>query len=184
MAQPRILRREGAVLFIVDVQEKLLVKMEHREHLIANLCKLLTVANKLNIPCVLTEQYPKGLGKTVSEITTLLPNYEPYEKLSFSSCGVQGVIETLKKNGAKKVIVVGIEAHVCVLQTVLDLLSMGYEVYVPNDGISSRRKNDWMVAVKRMTEEGAVITTVETAIFELLKEAGTPEFKEVLEVIK
>ena len=184
MAQPRILRREGAILLVVDIQEKLLAKIYHKEDLIVNISKLLTVANKLKLPFIVTEQYPKGLGQTVPEITALLPDYEPYEKLSFSSCEAQEVIGALEKNGAKKVIVIGIEAHVCVLQTVLDLLSLGYEVYVPNDGVSSRRKNDLMVAIKRMMDEGAVITTVETAIFELLRKAGTQEFKEVLEVIK
>jgi len=184
MRHPRLLSKGKAILVLIDIQEKLLKVMWKKEDLISNISKLIRAFRIMDIPILLTEQYPKGMGKTDPKISELSNGIEPKEKLCFSCVGEDDFSVRLKSLGRGQVVLAGIEAHVCMLQTALDLLDQGYFVYVPYDGTSSRRKSDLRNALERMQKEGVVIGSIESAIFELLKVAGTPMFKEILQIIK
>jgi nicotinamidase-related amidase len=175
---PHLLTRDGTVLVVVDVQERLAAVMEYREPVVANIRRLIQAARLLVVPLVVTEQYPKGLGPTVPELRELLAGEKVLEKLTFSCCGLDPFLAELERLQAKKLLVVGMETHVCVLQTVLDCLAAGYLVHVPNDAVCSRFTNDWRTGLARMAAAGAILTTTETALFELLERAGTDEFRE------
>lgn len=177
------LKKENAVLSVIDVQEKLVNVMEYKERLIAEVRRLIKAAALFDIPVVLTEQYPKGLGPTVPGILELLPDNAPIQKMAFSCCGEPGYLDAVAGTGRKQVLLCGIEAHVCVLQTALDLLERGYEVFVPENGVYSQKKHDWKAALHRMRSSGVVSTSVESAIFEMMGVAGTAEFKAMLKVI-
>ena len=152
--------------------------MPRRAELIAAVQKLIAAAQVLKIPAVVTAQYVKGLGPVIPEIPG-----PAVEKLAFSCCGSAEFLRKLKDLGRQRIILCGIEAHVCVQQTAIDLMK-DYFVYVPADAIGSRKRHDHKVAVERMRDCGAVITTVESAVFELLREAGTDQFKQILPLFK
>ena len=176
--------KDEAVLVIVDIQEKLAAVMKERQKVIDNVLHLIEIARLLNIPIILNEQYPKGLGHTVSEIKESLNSYQPVEKLTFSCCGQPDFLKSLASAGRKKVILCGMETHVCVLQTCIGLLSEGYEVHVVKDAICSRTKDNFVTGIEFMRDAGAVITCTETALFQLLEKAGTEEFKVISKRIK
>jgi isochorismate hydrolase len=180
------IQREEAVLVVVDVQDVLMKKMnqEVAENVIRNIRTLLAFAKKMAIPVLITEQYPKGLGPTVSEIKMELGSVFPIEKVSFSCCGVDTFSERLNQTGRKQVILSGIETHVCVLQTAGDLIQIGYEVHAVADALCSRRKLDWETALRWMEKKGATISTTEIIAFQLLKEAGTEEFRGLSKLLK
>jgi nicotinamidase-related amidase len=177
------LRAETTVLLVVDVQERLLPAIHEGEPLLETTRRMVRAAGVLGVPVVLTEQYPAGLGKTCATLRECLPDVEPVEKTRFSAC-VVGVLNKLATLGRPHVIVAGIETHVCVQQTVLDLLRLGYLPYLCADAVGSRRPLDRDVAIERMRRAGAVMTTTESVIFELLGEAGTELFKSVLKIVK
>ena len=179
-----MLNKEEALLLIIDIQDRLVPAMKYGEKVINNNIILIEASNELNIPVILTEQYPRGLGSTVCEISEKLsPNAQVFEKISF--CGLtEQVKENLKKSGKKKIIVTGMETHVCVFQTVRDLIDQGYEVFIAKDGVASRKKDNFLNALDLMKSMGAVIMDTETIIFDLLKTAGTPEFKLLSKLIK
>ena len=174
---------QNTALVVIDVQEKLMAVMPRRAELLASVQKLLGAARVLKIPVVVTAQYVKGLGPVCAEILEAAPGVAVIEKLAFSCCGSEEFTRALKDLHRQRVIVCGIEAHVCVQQTVIDLMK-DYFVYVPADAICSRHRHDHKVAVERMRDCGAVITTVESAVFELLREAGTEQFKQILPLFK
>jgi len=177
------LERSEAVLLIIDIQEKLVAAMKYGDQMINNTKVLVEVANTFEMPTVVTEQYPKGIGRTVPELATSIDENMFFEKLSFNGCTVD-VTAAIKKTGRKKVIVTGTETHVCVLQTVRDLLNLGYEVFVVKDAVCSRSTENYKNGLKFMAEMGAVITTTEIVFFDLLKQSGTPEFKQLSKLIK
>jgi nicotinamidase-related amidase len=177
-----ILNQEEAILLVIDIQERLVPAMKEGQEVIARTNILLEAAKILTIPVLATEQYPRGLGKTVAEIL-LGPEVGPHEKLTFTGC-TQEVIKALENIGRKKIIVAGMETHVCVFQTVRDLLGLGYQVFVVRDGVCSRSKENYLNGLALMKEMGAVITNSETVVFDLLKEAGTAEFKMLSKLIK
>lgn len=162
---------------VVDVQERLAAVMAYRDQVIANIRRLIGVARLLQLPIVVTEQYPSGLGPTVPELRELLAGETFLEKSTFSCCGIEPFLAELQRLQAQKLLVVGMETHVCVLQTVLDCLAAGYLVHVPNDAVCSRFTNDWRTGLARLAAAGACVTTTETALFELLERAGTDEFR-------
>ncbi|GBD37312.1 Vibriobactin-specific isochorismatase [bacterium HR36] len=182
MRHPTLLDRNQTAILVVDVQEKLLPLIAARPSLLRNIRFLLQVARLLQLPIQATEQYPKGLGSTTPELAELLPPRP--EKLDFSCCGLPEVVEQFRNWQRRQVIVAGIETHVCVLQTVLDLLAHGFQVHVPVDAVAARFELDHQVALQRMLEAGAVLTTVESAGFELLQRAGSPEFKEFSRLVQ
>ncbi|MFC2007349.1 hydrolase [Chloroflexota bacterium] len=174
----------NTVLVIVDVQERLARVIHDRDQLLINLQKLISGAQVLDIPIILTEQYPQGLGQTVPEVAHLLPETKPITKLSFSCCGEQrflGEVETLNR---PQVLVAGIESHVCVYQTVIDLLERGYEVQVVVDSVSSRTVKNREISMEKMKSAGASLTSTEMALFELLKVAEGDKFKKISKIVK
>jgi nicotinamidase-related amidase len=183
MATPRFNLEHTAIL-VVDLQEKLLPHMHNAAALTQQAGRLIDGANALGVPLLVTEQYRKGLGVTVPELASKLGGAAcSYEKLKFSSC-IEPVRETLAARGVRSVVVCGIEAHVCVLQTCLDLIDSGYVTALVTDAIGARRAADQEAAVMRMVQAGVVPTTVESLLLELVHEAGTPRFKAVLPIIK
>jgi nicotinamidase-related amidase len=184
MRHPNLLRKDDALLVVVDIQTKLLNVMFEKERLVSNCTKLIQACKLLEVPMLLTEQYPQGMGPTDPQILEVLDHKERIEKLSFSCCGAEDFNRKVSEFGRKQVVVIGIEAHICVLQTVHDLLHQGYLVYVPYDAISSRKERDYLNALDRIGREGAIVGSVESAVFELLENAGTPVFRKVSRLIK
>ncbi len=178
-----ILNKEEAVLMIIDIQERLVPAMNNKEQVTKNASILVSIANELTIPLIVTEQYPKGLGNTVEEISSNLKDNTIIEKISFTGF-TEEVKEALNKMGRKKIIVTGMEAHVCVFQTVRDLLSHGYHVFLVSDAVCSRTSENYLNGLSLMSEMGAVVTNTETVFFDLMKKAGTPEFKVLSKLIK
>jgi nicotinamidase-related amidase len=176
--------RPKAGLVVVDIQEKLLPAIHENQRVIANTVRLIKGATIMGLPIFVTEQYPVGLGPTVPEVAAAVPGFAPLEKLAFSSCGAEGFIAALEAKGVSDVILCGIEAHVCVTQTCLDLLDRGFRPFVAADAISSRTPENHRIAVERMRDAGAVIVSTEMILFELLGRAGTEEFKQVLPLVK
>jgi nicotinamidase-related amidase len=171
---------QNTALVVVDVQEKLMAAMPHRDAVLAGVQKLLGAAQVLQLPVLLTAQYVKGLGPVCAAVAGDKP---AIEKLAFSCCGAPEFVTAVKQLRRQRLILCGVETHVCVQQTAIDLMK-DYFVYVCADAVCSRRDLDRDVALDRMRDCGAVITTVESAIFELLREAGTPEFKACLPLFK
>jgi len=179
----RILR-EDAVAVVIDFQEKLVPLMHEREALLKNAGVLIRGFHTLGVPILVTQQYTKGLGATVPEIREALGLFEPVEKLAFSCHDEPAFRKKFDAAGKSHVLVCGIEAHVCVLQTVLDLKAAGFRPVLVEDCVSSRHANDKRVAVERAVASGAIITTCESVLFELLRRAGTPELKAISNLVK
>jgi len=169
---------------VIDIQERLFPVMHDKDELLRRVLILLEGLKILNIPVLVTEQYPKGLGATLDPLAAALDQPEAIEKLSFSCCGAPNYISALEKLGKPCVIICGIEAHVCVLQTLIDLVEKGYKPVVVADCISSRNPDDKAVALERMRSEGALISTSESLLFELTVEAGSPQFKSISSLVK
>jgi len=179
-----MLKLESAALIAIDFQESLLPKIAGADEVAAKAIKMIRFARELEIPIVWTEQYPKGLGRTVEPVAKELEGLTPLEKVAFGCFGAQGFLEAVGATGRKQLLVVGIEAHVCVMQTVLAGLELGFEVYVARDAVGSRNMPDYEAGLARMQANGAELVTVEMAMFEMLRAAGTPEFKKILPLIK
>ena len=178
-----LLSRDESRLLIIYMQEKILPVINDQEAVLANCLKLIEVANILNVPATATEQYPKGLGATVPAIAERLPDRP--EKIEFSCLNcLDWNSSASDPEGRFKVVVAGIESHVCVLQTVLDLLSQGFRVFVAADAVGSRKPLDREIALQRMASSGAVITTTESVLFEWCERAGTAEFKEISRLVR
>jgi nicotinamidase-related amidase len=174
----RLDRRDTALL-VVDVQERLFGAMEpeQREAMVRNLKILGTGARRLGLPVAVTEQYPKGLGHTLPEVREALGPVEPIGKVSFSCCAIAGFTDGLRRQGTRAVVLAGLEVHVCVLMTALDLLADGFTVHVPWDATVSRTRSNWEFGLALLGREGAVITTTETVVFQLLRQADTDDFR-------
>lgn len=177
------LNRDEAVLLIIDIQERLAPAILKTDEVIKNTNVLIAMAKEMDIPILVTEQYPKGLGCTVPEIEVNLEGAIKFEKNSFTAC-TEGVLSAFGKLNRKKVIITGMETHVCVFQTVRDLIKSGYHVVVAADGVSSRTKENYKNGLSLMKDMGAVISNTETILFDLLKISGTPEFKTLSKLIK
>jgi hypothetical protein len=183
LRSPELLSRHESRLLIVDVQEKLVPMIAGIYRMLANCRMLLQGAKILGVPAFVTEQYPKGLGKTVPQLAELLD--PAAEKLRFSCAEVlDWGVATAQPDNRFQIVVAGIEAHVCVLQTVLDLLGSGFQVYVAADAVSSRDEFDRRIAFDRMSAGGATIVTTESVLFEWCEQSGTPEFKQISQLIK
>ena len=178
---PARLTTADTALLVIDVQEKLVPKIAGADAMVRNTAFLFDVCKILGVPVFATEQYPKGLGQTVPELAARLPDRP--EKLAFSSCAVPAIIEGFRA-GRPKVLLAGIETHVCVMQTALDLLALGFHVFLPVDALSSRYRIDHDTAIQRMRDAGAVVVTCEMAAFELTGVAGTPRFKEISRLVQ
>lgn len=177
------LNRDEAALLIIDIQERLVPAMLNGEAVIRNNCILLEAADAFAMPVLLTEQYPRGLGGTVAEISEKIGESPVFEKISYTAL-IPEVLNHLEGLGRKKIIVTGMETHVCVFQTVRDLLEKGYQVFLASDAVASRTKSNYKNGLALMSQMGAVVTNTETIVFDLLKQAGTPEFKRMSKLIK
>ena len=176
--------RKKLALVIIDIQDKLYPSIHDKESVKENVIKLIEFSKILGIPIVLSEQYPRGLGETIQEIKDALPDYGPLEKNTFSCCG-EGDFETrLLELGIETIAITGIECHVCVFQTTRDALARGYDVHVISDGVSSRTPENKKVGLDRVREMGAVISSTEMFMFEVMERAGTSEFKQVAPLLK
>ena len=178
------LTRARAGLVVVDVQERLLPAIFEKERMVQNAVQLIQGAAILQVPIFATEQYRKGLGATAPEVAAAIPGFTPMEKLAFSACGAEGFVEALRASNRQDVVLCGIEAHVCVCQTCLDLVDQGFRVFVVADAISSRTAENHRLALDRMAAADAVIVSTEMILFELLERAGTDEFKRILPLVK
>lgn len=178
------INRESCVGLVIDIQEKLFPHMDQKDELLKRCRILLEGLQVLNVPLLFTEQYSKGLGSTLKQLIEAAGRMEPIEKLAFSCCDEPAFLNSLELSDANTVIICGIESHVCVLQTVLDLIGSGYKPVVVADCISSRKAEDKKIALERMRSEGAVITTCESILFELTRVAGTDEFRAISRLIK
>ena len=179
-----MLKRENTVLLLIDIQGKLAHLMHAKESLFDSLQKLIKGIQVLDIPILWVEQNPTGLGPTIPEIAALLPDNEPISKMSFSSCREERFLQALKEQNRSQVLVAGIETHICVYQTTADLIDMGYEVQIVTDAVSSRVAENKQVGLQKMSTAGALMTSVETALFELLGVAGGDVFKEIVRIVK
>jgi len=184
---PELMSCDDTALLVVDVQEKLLPHISDHALLTWNIGRLMDGAKILGLPVLVTEQYPRGLGTTVEPLAERLGEGEGTEvpsKLTFSCGGCPQLFADLQTRGIHKILVVGIETHVCVQQTVFDLMTAGFHVYIAVDAIASRFEIDYQIAVQRMDSGGATITTTEAALFEWCDEAGTPQFKEISQLVQ
>lgn len=179
-----ILKARDSVLVVVDIQERLAAVMDQRRKVLDNCLHLIELCKLMKIPIILNEQYPKGLGPTVPEIKEALSGISAHEKVTFSCCGMGSFFDALAETGRKKVILVGMETHVCVLQTCVDLIGKDYVVHAVGDAICSRTADNYSTAIEYMREAGAVITCTETVLFQILEKAGTEEFKIISKRIK
>jgi nicotinamidase-related amidase len=186
MNPPFQIEKKDAILVMIDLQGALVKAMESDvvKRVIRNSQTLIAFAKEMGIPILITEQYPKGLGETIPEMKKDLEGIAPIEKMSFSCCRMDRFRGQLENSGRKEVILCGIEAHVCVLQTAAELLQQGYGVHVVADAVCSRRKLDWKTGLRWMEKKGAMILTTEIIAFQLLKEAGTDEFKRLSKLLK
>jgi len=178
-----MLETGNTALVLVDLQEKLLRVMHEREALLDSVVRLVKGAAVLGVPVIYTEQNPRGLGPTVAAVGDLLPD-PPITKLAFSCCGEPAFTDALARLGRRQVLLAGIETHVCVYQTAADLIAAAWEVQVVTDAVSSRSEANKAVGLERMRQAGAGVTSVETALFELLKAAEGPQFKALLAIVK
>ena len=179
---PVLMSRHDTVLLVVDVQEKLLPHIADHERVLWNVRRLIDGAKLLGLPVLATEQYPKGLGRTVDPLAGRLPEIQ--SKMTFSCGGCPGILAGLPERGIHKILTVGIEAHVCVQQTVLDLLADSYSVYVAVDAVGSRFACDLETSLRRMDSAGAVLTTTESALFEWCATAEIREFKKISALVR
>jgi nicotinamidase-related amidase len=169
-------------LLVIDVQEKLLPKIAGVDRLVHNLSFLLEAARVVGIPVLATEQYPKGLGGTLPSLMPVLP--QRWEKTDFSCCAVPELLTALGRDARIKVLLAGIETHVCVLQTALDLLARDFHVFLAVDTLGSRYSVDHETAIRRLEREGAILTTCETAVFEWLGGSRAAHFKEISQLVQ
>ena len=180
----KLLSRDSTALLLIDVQERILDVMLKKDNLIENCIKLIKGFKVLNLPVFYTEQYPKGLGPTSQLLLKELEGLTAIQKTSFSCFGAENLFQRLKDNNIKQVVIAGIESHVCVQQTVLDLLANNFQVDVCADAVSSRKEKDLNIALERMRNNSVEITSVESVLFELLQESRTEEFKQISAIIK
>ena len=179
----RILKEKTAAL-VIDIQERLFPVMYEKENLLKN-CEILVAGLvELSVPLIVTQQYTKGLGETLPEIKSRIPDFSYIEKRDFSCCGELSIIEELKKTCAENVIICGIESHICVLQTAVDLKGTGFNPIVVMDCVSSRTKENIEMAKERFRYEGIMTASYESILFELTRSSAAPEFRAISKIIK
>ena len=183
---PHILRREGTLLVVVDMQEPFLRGIHDRERLVGNVRLLAEAAAIMQVPVIPTVQYAARMGGVVPEITQALPGNAcvPIDKMCFSCAGTSEFLNAVASSGRRQVLLCGVETHICVSQTALDLVSQGYQVHVAADAVSARSLEKHKLGMERMRDSAVLPCAAEAAVYELMREAGTPEFKAVLALVK
>lgn len=178
------LMKDGSVLVVVDVQDKLLHAIHEWQEVLANTVKMVKYAQTLNVPVIITEQYPRGLGQTSQALLEVMTDKSIVEKTVFSCFGADGFAGKLNEFGAKTLVITGIETHICVNQTALDALARGYQVHIIADAVGSRAPFNKEIGLDKMRQAGAVISSAEIALYEWLERSDTKEFKAVLPLVK
>jgi len=178
------IHRSHTVAICVDVQERLFPHIFHHDALATNCVKLIKGLKLLEVPIYVTEQYTNGLGKTIPVVSEAIGEYEPHEKMSFSACGITTIQSVVLGGQGHQMILFGVETHVCILQTALDILDQGRTPIIVEDCVSSRKEHDKLVAIERLRTEGAVITTMESLLFELMESADADVFKQISQLVK
>jgi nicotinamidase-related amidase len=183
---PALLRRSDALLVVVDMQESFLRVISERERLTANVLLLIQAAGVLGVPVLATTQYASRLGGLSPDVLSALPpeSQPPVDKMSFSCAGSSGFMARLQTSGRSQIILCGLETHICVAQTALDLAAQGYQVHVAADAVSSRSVEKHKLGMERIRDNGILPCAAEGAVYEMLREAGTPEFKSILALVK
>jgi len=179
---PRLMSRQNTALLIVDVQDAFREVVIEFDRMVWNIDRLAQAAKLFNIPVAATQQYPKGLGTTVNELAKY--SDPALDKLTFSCRELNTLFEEWQRNEISRIVVTGIELHVCIQQTVMDLLSYGFEIYVPIDAVSGRLELDGKIAIERMRDAGTIVTTCESAMFEWCESALDPCFKQISALAK
>lgn len=180
----KLINREDTLFVVIDFQEKLMPVMHGKEILENKVCRLAEGMKKLGIPNIVTQQYTKGIGETIPPIAEAVGRFTPIDKTSFSCMGNEEFVAKLEEADRDTIVICGIEAHICLQQTVLELLAKGYKVYVPSDCTSSRSEHDKLWSLDRMSGAGAVVTTYEAILYELLRSAEAEEFKAISKIVK
>ena len=172
------------VLVVIDLQDKLLKVIHESGRVVKNSVMLIETAKVFSIPVIATLQYAEKLGDCTQDIANALPDASRLNKRTFSCCCSESFNEAIKATGKKQVLICGVEAHICVNQTAHDLLDMGYSVHIAKDAVSSRTVENWNTGIEKMRDSGCVITSTETAMYEIIKDSSTPEFKKILPLVK
>jgi len=180
---PHLLTKE-CILVLIDFQEKLFPYVKDKDKLLQQTTKLIQFAGMMKIPLIVTEHYPQGLGSTIPEIKNILPEYSPIEKITFSAFRSKKFLQKIQDAKIKTLLICGIESHICIEQTVLDGLSLGFKIHIISDAISSRKRHDLQMGIQKMQQCGGIISTTEMAIYEILERADTPQFKKALKLVK
>lgn len=175
---------DGVALLIIDIQERLVPVMNEKDSVINNCLHLIELSRMMGIPMIVTEQYPKGLGLTVERIRNALPVYKPVEKITFNCCEEPSFMKMVGGLTGKNLVLAGMETHICVLQTCVGLLDAGFNIHIAGDAVCSRVRQNRETAIEFMRDAGAVISCTETILFQLLREAGTNQFKAISKRIK
>ena len=179
-----LLTHKNSILLIIDVQTALFPVIKGRELCLRNIGTLLAVREKLNIPVLVTKQYPQGLGRTIYSILNTVRPIEVLSKTHFSCAREPTILAALQSTGRRQIVISGMEAHVCVLQSALELMAHGFKVYVVEDAVSSRKNSDYKAALARLSRNNIEVVTTEMVIFEWLEKACTEEFRNILPLIK
>lgn len=184
-SHPHQLHPDESIVVVIDMQEPFLRTIHERERVVNNVCRLLKGAKVLRVPVVGTVQNAEAMGDVIPEVKSLLPPLlPPFGKMTFSCYANSAFASEINRSGRKQVILCGIESHICVSQTALELLSAGFQVHVCADAVSSRTAENWRVGIEKTRQAGGLITSMESALFELLHEAGTADFREILQIVK
>jgi len=184
MRHPFVADRKDSLLVIIDIQQAMLKVINVWEENVRRAKQLINSANILGIPVLVTEHYKKGLGGTIPEVKKELGDVNYFQKEYFSACLETDFIDTVRNFGRRQIVVAGMETHVCVLQTVLDLVAHGYQVHIVKNAVASRYKEDWEASIEIFRDAGAVITTAEIVIFQWICRSNTEDFRKVLPIIK
>ena len=184
MRHPEILSREGTVLLISDVQKRCIKPIHRKEAMINNVKTLVSFAGLVGLPVILTELSPQTFGGTIEEIKNLVPRLEPIKRSRFSCFGNEDLTLRLEAMNINTIVIAGMETHISVVQTVLDALTRGYRVHVVLNATSSRRKVNWRIALEKMRRAGAVITTMEMVMHEMIERVDVPEFAKFRELVR
>lgn len=183
--QPNTLQYGQAAFVVIDMQDAFRAAISDFVETSARIALMTHATRLLNVPLIITEQYPKGLGRTAGEILAVLPeDFEAIEKTAFSSCGASSFMTKLEESKAWQVIICGIEAHICVNQTTHDLLANGYQVHLLTDCITARTQNNKKVGMEKMVRSGAILSSIEMALFELMRDAKHEQFRAIQKLIK
>ena len=181
---PNLFTQENSAILLVDYQERFVPVLKDNQNMVKNLKLLLSGANIYRLPIFVSEQVPEKLGSTIGDLKAYLKNAKFFSKKTMSCCGQPGFVDELKKQNVKKIAICGIEAHVCVLQTTLDLLHNGFQVHLVSDAITTRIQHNKEIAIEKSKSAGAIISSVETVLFEMAYEAGNEEFKKLQQLFK